>query len=95
MKILAITSVLLMSLNLFAETATDEKPNYKKNEDQGKVVSTAKKVSGETKRALRIVGRKSMDATCELGSSKAECEKQKAEHASENKKDEVMGVDGN
>lgn len=95
MKIFAITSVLLMSLSLFAETKTDEKPNYKKNEDQGKVVSTAKKVSGETKRALRIVGRKSMDETCELSNSKEFCAKQKAEHAALNKKEEVEGVDGN
>ncbi len=91
MKITALAITLLLSLNLCAET----KKEYKKNEDQGKVISTAKKVSGETKRALRIVGRKSMDATCELGMSKAECAKQKANHDALTKKEEIEGVDGN
>lgn len=37
-------------------------------------------ISASTKKLLRKVGRKSMDTTCELTSSKEECAKQKLEH---------------
>ncbi len=93
MKILTITLGLLLSVSLHAETET--KKEIPSKEDQGKIVTTAKKVSGETKRMLRIVGRKSMDESCELTNSKDFCDKQKAEHAAMNKKDEIEGVDGN
>lgn len=88
MKIHLLILGLLLSLSLHAETAQTK-------EDKGKIINTAKNVSGETKRLLRKVGRKSMDATCELSESKAHCDKQKAEHAALIKKEEVEGVEGN
>lgn len=93
MKILTITLCLLLSVSLHAESSQEVKTD--KKEDQGKIVNTAKKVAGETKRVLRVVGRKSMDTTCELTNSKDFCDKQKAEHAALNKKDKFEGVDGN
>ena len=106
MKLFSITMLLVLSVTLHAETTTtkttttvvettksdDKKEPIKK--DDGKVVEAAKNVSGETKRLLRKIGRKSMDETCELKNSKAECDKQKAGHASLNKKEEIEGVDG-
>lgn len=87
---------LLLSLSLHAETEqTKEKKEIPTKEDKGKIINAAKNVSGETKRLLRKVGRKSMDATCELSESKALCDKQKAEHAALIKKEEVEGVEGN
>jgi hypothetical protein len=107
MKFFTITMALLLSVSLHAETTTikktttvvettksDDSKTPVKKED-GKVLEAAKSVSGETKRLLRRIGRKSMDETCELKLSKAECDKEKAEHATLNKKDEIEGVKGN
>lgn len=102
MKILTITMSLLLSLSLHAETAKTtttetktEKKEIPSKEDKGKIQAAAEKVSGETKRLLRKVGRKSMDETCELNTSKEECDKQKAEHKALTEKEAVEGVPGN
>lgn len=103
MKMLTLTMTLLLSVSLHAETQTTttttttktEKKEIPTKEDQGKIKTTAEKVSGETKRLLRKVGRKSMDETCELSESKEECEKQRAEHKALTEKEAVEGVPGN
>lgn len=97
MKILTITMTLLLSISLHAETAktTAEKKEIPTKEDQGKIKAAAEKVSGETKRLLRKVGRKSMDESCELTTSKEECDKQRAEHKALTEKEAVEGVPGN
>lgn len=46
-------------------------------------------ISATTKKALRKIGRKSMDTTCELTKSKAECEKERLEHKEGAMKDEA------
>lgn len=96
MKILTITMTLLLSISLHAETATTTtKKEIPTKEDQGKIKAAAEKVSGETKRLLRKVGRKSMDESCELTTSKEECDKQRAEHKALTEKEAVEGVPGN
>lgn len=105
MKILTITMTLLLSLSLHAESTTTtttttvttktEKKEVPTNEDKGKIKAAAEKVSGETKRLLRKVGRKTMDETCELNTSKEECDKQRAEHKALTEKEAVEGVPGN
>lgn len=92
---------LLLSLPLLAESETTttttttvktEKKETQSNEHKGKIKATAEKVSSETKKLLRKVGRKSMDETCEFTESKVECEKQKAEHKALTEKEAVEGV---
>lgn len=95
MKILMIAMTLLLSISLHAETTTAEKKEIPTKEDKGKIQATAEKVSGETKRLLRKVGRKSMDETCELSTSKEECDKQRAEHKALTEKEAIEGVPGN
>lgn len=96
MKFLTIAMTLLLSISLHAETAkTTEKKEIPTKEDKGKIQATAEKVSGETKRLLRKIGRKSMDETCELNTSKEECDKQKAEHKALTEKEAIEGVPGN
>lgn len=102
MKLFTITFALLLSVSLHAEsttttttTTTTEKKEIPSKEDQGKIKATAEKVSSETKKLLRKVGRKSMDETCELTASKAECDKQKAEHKALTEKEAVEGVPAN
>lgn len=46
-------------------------------------------ISASTKKALRKVGRKSMDTTCELTKSKEECDKEKLEHQAGAEADKV------
>lgn len=46
-------------------------------------------VSAGTKKALRQIGRKSMDTTCELTKSKVECDKEKAQHELEAARDQA------
>ena len=83
---------LLASISLHAEEAKKEIPSQ---EDKGKISAAAKNASSETKKALRKIGRKSMDETCTLNESKAACEKQKAEHKALNAKEAVEGVPPN
>jgi hypothetical protein len=100
MKLITITFALLFSFSLHAEsvttttttTTTTEKKEIPSKEDKGKIKATAEKVSIETKKLLRKVGRKSMDETCEFTESKDECEKQKAEHKALTEKEAVEGV---
>lgn len=92
MKILTITTALLLSLSLHAQTETKEIPS---KEDKSKIKATAEKASSETKRLLRKVGRKSMDETCELNETKENCEKQRAEHKALTEKEAVEGVPAN
>jgi len=99
MKLLTIMFTLLLSVSLHAEstttTTTTEKKEIPSLEDKGKIKAAAEKASSETKRLLRKVGRKSMDETCELTSSKADCEKQKAEHKALTEKEAVEGIPAN
>lgn len=86
---------LLIATSLHADEVKKETKEIPSKEDKGKIVEAAKSVSGETKRLLRKIGRKSMDETCTLGASKEACEKEKAEHKALNAKEAVEGVPGN
>lgn len=96
MKLFTITFALLLSFSLHAESeTTTPKKEIPSKEDKGKIQASAEKISSETKRLLRKVGRKSMDETCEFTEGKAECEKQKAEHKALTEKEAVEGIPAN
>lgn len=100
MKLLTLAFALSLTFSVFAETTTTtttktETKEIPSKEDKGKIKASAEKISSETKKLLRKVGRKSMDETCEFTESKADCDKQKAEHKALTEKEAVEGVPAN